>query len=228
MSPQNPRKGRGTHLRLPLAPALGPTSPSLHKAGPEAGARPAGRPPGRDWTRARRPAAPAAVPRRVSSSRPGRGAPPPAGLRRRGKPGSPPFQATVPRGGQAHPRRPASHARGGGLQRAAPGPSGRRRPAGRGGDSISRTRPFAPNRVTNPGVKSIPLISERPRSSRTCVRWPNNAGACRRRGEARKRGWVRRRWPPRPRPAGAWPPVGGAHTHTVRPCAGRWPFLLSG
>lgn len=73
MSPPNPRKGRGTHLRLPLAPALGPTSPSLHKAGPEAGARPAGRPPGRDWTGARRPAAPAAVPRRVSSSSPGRG-----------------------------------------------------------------------------------------------------------------------------------------------------------
>lgn len=73
MSPPNPRKGRGTHLRLPLAPALGPTSPSLHKAGPEAGARPAGRLPGRDWTQARRPAAPAALPRRVSSSRPGRG-----------------------------------------------------------------------------------------------------------------------------------------------------------
>lgn len=73
MSPPNPREGRGTHLRLPLAPALGPTSPSLHKAGPEAGARPAGRPPGRDWTGARRPAAPAAVPRRVSCSSPGRG-----------------------------------------------------------------------------------------------------------------------------------------------------------
>ena len=28
MSPPNPRKGRGTHLRLPLAPALGPTSPT--------------------------------------------------------------------------------------------------------------------------------------------------------------------------------------------------------
>lgn len=153
---------------------------------------------------------------------------PPAGLRRRGKPGPPPVQATVPRGGQAHSRRPASHARGGGLQRAAPRPSGRRRPAGRGGDSLSRTRPFAPNRGTNSGLKSIPLISERPPSSRTCVRWPNNAGAGRRGGEARARGWVRRPWPPRPRPAGVWPPVGGAHTHTVRPGAGRWPFLLSG
>lgn len=226
MSPPNPRKGRGTHLRLPLAPALGPTSPSLHKAGPEAGARPAGRPPGRDWTQARRPAAPAALPRRVSSSRTGRTRPP-AGLRRPGKPGSPPFQATVPRGGQAHPRRPASHARGGGLQRAAPRPSGRRRPAGRGGDSISRTRPFAPNRGTNSGVKSIPLISKGPRPPAPALggqTMRGRAGGAGRPGNGGGFGAAGPRGPGRPAPG----LPSGAHTHTVRPGAGRWPFLLSG
>ena len=42
--------------------------------------------------------------------------------------------------------------------------------------------------------------------------------------------WGRPPRPPRPGPPGTSPPVGGAHagahTHTIRPGAGRWPFLL--
>jgi hypothetical protein len=45
------REGPETHLRLPPAPALGPTSPGQHKAAARAAARTAARPPGRHRTR---------------------------------------------------------------------------------------------------------------------------------------------------------------------------------
>lgn len=52
-------------------------------------------------------------------------------------------------------------------------------------------------------------------SSRTCLRWPNNAG---RTGGWGRSGAGRPQRPGRPR---ASPPVGGAHTHTLLPKCGK-------
>lgn len=135
VSPSNPKKGRGTHLRLPPAPALGPTSPCQHKAVPKSGARPAGRPPGREWTWAWRPARlrprkppiageskfPSRTERTRFLARPSR----------RGKPARPSRAPSLsirefPEKAWRDPRSPASHARGGCLPRVAPRPAGPR------------------------------------------------------------------------------------------------------
>lgn len=246
MSPSNPKKGRGTHLRLPPAPALGPTSPCQHKAVPKPGGRPAGRPPGREWTWAWRPARlrPRKPPIAGESQFPSRTGRTRFLARpsRRGKPARQPRAPSLsiqefPEKAWRDPRRPASHARGGRLPRVAPGPAGPRhwlwaRRARRNRSDVDESRSyrrlFAPHRSAN----SVPQISS-PRfpkvlHSRTCVRWPNNAGADRQAGVGGSGGAAGRRGTTREVLGAPSPRLpSGARTRSLS-CsnAGRWPFPL--
>lgn len=246
VSPSNPKKGRGTHLRLPPAPALGPTSPCRHKAvrsrGPglqggrldASGAGP-GDPRGSGRARHRSPASLGSRPGREgrasllvlqgagsSLGRPGPRAFPSKRFQR--KPGAThAARLATPEVAASSVERLGRPGRGVGC-----GLAGARGNRSDVDESRSRRRLFAPHRSAN----SVPQISS-PRfpkvlHSRTSVRWPNNAGAARQGGVGGSGGGAGR--------CGATPETLGApsprlpavaRTRTLScPSAGRWPFLL--
>lgn len=210
VSPRIPGKAAGP-TSAPPGSRLRPPLPSLHKAGPEAGARPAGRPPGRDWTGARRPAAPAADrfpgASPVQSDGADRSQSWPSEAP---KPGAP-STGDSPQGGQAHSRRPANSPRPRWRRSRAAHPG--RRGGGRSLPGVEGTpgaRPFAPNRGCTLALKSTPLVSEGPRPPAPACGVAKQCGGGQEGGEARDAGGFDGR------PASGLPSR-GAHTHTVRP-----------
>lgn len=148
----------------------------------------------------------------------------PARLPRRGKPGlaapGPRRSILEPPGRPGATHAAPSHARGGGLRRGAPGRAGPRREGPRARRACSRRPAWANRQVAGAPCalrrrKLGPQINSphfrKALSSRTCVRWPNNAGVDRSPG-GRGRGEGRRGATP-PMPAAPAPRLpSGAHT----------------